>query len=54
MLFYAFYSDVLSAAFGACRQAQRNSVDVVSNCKPGPGGAASKEDATAQLKATSE
>jgi hypothetical protein len=42
------------AVFGECRQAQRNIVGSIYNCKMGPGGAASKEDAALQLNATNK
>jgi hypothetical protein len=42
------------AAFGECRQAQRNIIESVNKCKIGPGGAASKEDAAVQLNATNK
>jgi len=38
-------------AFASCRLAQRNAVNSVYNCKPGPSGAANKADAAIQLSA---
>jgi hypothetical protein len=51
-----FFSQLahLFAAFGECRQAQRNIIESVNKCKIGPGGAASKEDAAVQLNATNK
>jgi len=41
-------------AFGECRQAQRNIIQSVYDCKLGPAGAVNNEDAALQLKAATE